>query len=47
MNNAKDRTLHAFDHDSYGMIKQHTKFIVDELVRAYNENHLVYCRFGR
>jgi hypothetical protein len=34
MNNAKDRTLHAFDHDSYGMIKQHTKFIVDELVRA-------------
>lgn len=50
MNPGKDRTAGASgaDHqDPYGLYKPHTKFIVDDLVRLFNEGKVVYCRFGK
>lgn len=33
--------------DPYSLYKPHTKYIVDEIVRSFNEGKLVYCRFGK
>jgi hypothetical protein len=33
--------------DTFGVNKPNTQYIVDDLVRAYNEGKIVYCRFGK
>ena len=50
MNAGKDRTIGAtaVDYqDPYALYKPHTRYIVDDLVKSYNEGRLVYCRFGK
>jgi hypothetical protein len=33
--------------DTFGVNKPNTQYIVDDLVKAYNEGKIVYCRFGK
>jgi hypothetical protein len=48
MGATKEKSHSAIDKDDpYSLYKPHTKYIVDELVRANNEGKLVYCRFGK
>ncbi len=53
MNAPKDRAGgHGADglgrkDDTFGVNKPNTQFIVDDLVRAYNDGKIVYCRFGK
>lgn len=47
MNAPKDRASASHKDDSYGLTKPNSQFIVDDLVRAFHENKLVYCRFGK
>lgn len=45
MNAGREKSA-AQAHDEC-LYKPHTKFIVDEIVRTFNEGRLVYCRFGK
>jgi hypothetical protein len=46
--NASNRLTGGMDYqDPYGLYKPHTRFIVDDMVKAHNEGKLVYCRFGK
>lgn len=47
MNAPKDKAGLNHKDDSYGITKPNSQFIVDDLVRAFHENKLVYCRFGK
>jgi hypothetical protein len=47
MNAPKDRAHEKNKDDSYGLTKPNSQFIVDDLVRAFHEGKLVYCRFGK
>jgi len=47
MNAAKDKSATRDAHEESNLYKPHTKFIVDEIVRTFNEGRLVYCRFGK
>jgi hypothetical protein len=49
MNAPKDRNAAGGHHrdESYGMTKPNSQFIVDDLVHAFHEGKLVYCRFGK
>ena len=47
MNAAKDKSASRDAHEESNLYKPHTKFIVDEIVRTFNEGRLVYCRFGK
>ena len=33
--------------DTFGVTKPNTQYIVDDLVKSYNEGKVVYCRFGK
>ena len=33
--------------DAFGVTKPNTQFIVDDIVKSYNEGKVVYCRFGK
>ena len=33
--------------DTFGVTKPNTQYIVDDLVKCYNEGRVVYCRFGK
>lgn len=47
MNAGRDKSAARETHDESNLYKPHTKFIVDEIVRTFNEGRLVYCRFGK
>lgn len=47
MNAPKDKLSSSNKDDSYGLTKPNSQFIVDDLVRAFHENKLIYCRFGK
>ena len=50
MNNCQEKNQTSTPQDKedpYSLLKPHTKFIVDEMVKSFNEGKLVYCRFGK
>jgi len=47
MNAGREKSAARDAHDESNLYKPHTKFIVDEIVRTFNDGRLVYCRFGK